>query len=109
MDSENISPHLHGYPSLAAFLASDPDQTTAIYKRFNRLAARHLLHLQSELAELQSQQDQLDEEERHGTVALKQYSRNWPEFCEAASHDARQKQRKDLAQDIGVALSNYRQ
>lgn len=108
MRSENRSPYLPGYPSLASFLVSDADQTTAIYKRFNRLAARHLLHLQSELAELQAQQDELDREEWSGTLRSKQYSRNWPEFCQAASHDPRQKQRKELAEAIGVALKEYR-
>ena len=57
--------HLPCYPSLAAFIASDPDQTSAIYKGFNRLAPRHLLHLQSQLAELEAEQDRLDREQHH--------------------------------------------
>ncbi|KAJ6280750.1 hypothetical protein J3E71DRAFT_363102 [Bipolaris maydis] len=32
---------LSGYPSLAAFIASDRDQTTTIFKRSNRLAAQY--------------------------------------------------------------------
>jgi hypothetical protein len=63
MDSEKsagMQEHLPGYPSLASFIASDPDQTSAIYKRFDQLASRHLLHLQSQLAELEAEQDRLD-------------------------------------------------
>lgn len=101
------SRYLLGYPSLAAFIASDRDYTSAICKRFNRLAARNLLHLQSELAELQAQQDELDRAERSGGRAVKQFSRNWPDFCAAALSDDRQKQRKILADTIHSVLKEY--
>jgi hypothetical protein len=101
-------PFLSGYPSLAAFIASDHDQTTAIFKRFNRLAARHLLHLQSQLAELQAEQDALDREDALGAPSVKQYSRNWAEFTRAARDDPRQKRRKDLGDEIGRTLKAYR-
>jgi hypothetical protein len=110
MDIETglISPsYLTGYPSLANFVSSDRDQTSAIFKRFGRLAARNLLHLQSELAELQAKQDDLDELERCGDMPSKQYSRNWPEFCQAALVNDRQRQRKDVAEAIKVAMKEY--
>lgn len=44
---------LLGYPSLARFIASDSDRTSLVFRRFDRLAARNLLYLQSELAELE--------------------------------------------------------
>lgn len=93
---------LSGYPSLAAFIASDRDQTTTIFKRFNRLAVRHLLHLQSQLAELQAEQDAL------GPLEVKQYSRNWAEFTAAAVNDPHQKRRKELSDEIGQTLKEYR-
>jgi len=99
--------YLSGYPSLAAFIASDPDQTSAIYKRFNRLASRHLLHLQSHLADLQAEQDRLDCEQHKEGRETKQYSRNWVVFCDAASRDAQQKRRKELADQIGQTLKEY--
>ena len=52
-DAVKIS-YLKGYPSLAAFIASDKDKSTVIYRRFDRLSARNLLYLQSELAELEA-------------------------------------------------------
>jgi len=99
--------YLPGYPSLAAFIASDPDQTSAVYKRFNRLASRHLLHLQSHLSDLQAEQDTLDREQHREDLGTKQYSRNWAVFCDAASRDARQKRRKELADEIGQTLKEY--
>ena len=39
--------YIHGYPSLAAIIASNPGG--AIYRRFDYLSARTLLYMQSEL------------------------------------------------------------
>ena len=61
--------YVKGYPSLAAFIASDSDKSTAIYRRFDRLSARNLLYLQSELVELEAQQDALDEEDLQPTTS----------------------------------------
>lgn len=44
--------YVHGFGSLASFIASDEDHSTSIYKRFDDLASRNLLYFQSELAEL---------------------------------------------------------
>ena len=112
MDVENraaTQQYLSGYPSLAAFIATDRDQTTAIFKRFKRLGARHLLHLQSHLAELQAELDYLDQEDLHGSLATKQYARNWKKFCDTATHDSRQKKKKDLVEEIGRSLKLYRE
>ncbi|OCK84034.1 hypothetical protein K432DRAFT_289795 [Lepidopterella palustris CBS 459.81] len=112
MDLEvaNRKPYpLTGFPSLAAFIASDQDKTAAIFKRFNRLAARNLLHLQSGLAELQAKQDELDEQELRGSLQSKQFSRNWADFCTAATSDPRQKERKELAEHIRATLKEYRE
>jgi hypothetical protein len=45
---------LDGFPSLANFIASDHDRTSLVFRRFDKLAARNLLYLQSELAELEA-------------------------------------------------------
>lgn len=47
-----------GYPRLAALLNSD--ENFIIFRRFGRLSARLLLHLQSELVVLQKKLDALD-------------------------------------------------
>jgi hypothetical protein len=50
-------PELHrdGYPAVAAWIARDPDNETFIYRKFDRLAARNLLHMQSELIALEAE------------------------------------------------------
>lgn len=52
---------LHGFPRVAQKLASDPDKTTTIFRRFDRLSARNLILLEAELAELEERLDRLDE------------------------------------------------
>jgi len=100
--------YIEGYPSLAAFIASDPDRTTLIFKRFDRLAARNLLHLQSELAKLEAEQDALDKRASAEDMQSKQCLRNWEDFSQAAGTDLRQKERLDLAQRIRKVLKEYR-
>jgi hypothetical protein len=39
------------------------ERSTAIFKRFDRLAARNLLYIQSELAELQAKLDEFDRQD----------------------------------------------
>jgi hypothetical protein len=55
------TPYLSGYPSFAAFIHQDPD--AAIYRKFERLSARNLLYLQSELHDLEGQLQALDRED----------------------------------------------
>ena len=52
--------HVMGYPRFASFISNDEDRSTTIYRRFERLAARNLLYLETELQELESTSDQLD-------------------------------------------------
>ena len=44
-----------GYPALAKWIARDPDNETLIFRRFDRLAARNILHLQAQLIALEKQ------------------------------------------------------
>lgn len=92
-----------GYPSLAAFMASDRDRTTLIFKRFNRLSARNMLFLGSELAELQARLDAYDERDRQDTESL-QCARNWEEFKKRAE---RQPERKQLIKQIRDTMREY--
>ncbi len=84
--------YVPGYPSLAAFIASDPDHSTAIYRRFDRLSARNLLYLQAELSILEKKQDELDKEDlKSDDIDAKDKARNWETLlarAEAGSDDA---------------------
>ncbi|KAH5099394.1 hypothetical protein HBI21_054020 [Parastagonospora nodorum] len=109
-DNENRIYQLSGYPSLAAFIASDRDRTTLIYKRFDELAARNLLHLQSELADLHAQQRAFDEEDLTADLETKQCARNWESFKKAAAMgDNRQKERWALMLRIRETMQEYRE
>jgi hypothetical protein len=96
---------LPGFPSLAAFIASDKDKSTAIFRRFDRLAARNILYLQSELTELEAQLEAFDRADSNGTLGEKDAARNWQKFKERAK--AASPERMDLVLDIRQTLKAY--
>ena len=101
--------YVKGYPSLAAFIASDRDKSTAIYRRFDRLSARNLLYLQSELQELEERQDTLDTEDLHGDLQAKKSARNWQVLKKRAKQqdNKREKDRLELVLEIREKLKEY--
>ncbi|CAO2647995.1 Nn.00g089170.m01.CDS01 [Neocucurbitaria sp. VM-36] len=109
---ESVIHDLSGYPSLAAFIASDRDRTTLIYKRFDELAARNLLYLQSELAELHSEQRAFDQEDLISDLDTKQCARSFADFKKAASqagNNTKQEERWQLMSRIRQAMKEYRE
>jgi hypothetical protein len=52
-----------GFPRVANKIASDPDKTTILFRRFDRLSARNILYLEAELAELEAQQIAFDNQD----------------------------------------------
>lgn len=109
-DQESRTHHLSGFPSLAQFIASDRDRTTLIYKRYDELAARNLLYLQSELAELQAKQHAFDQHDLKADLKTKQCARNLADFQGAVqAKDAIQEERWQLMKDIREKLKEYRE
>jgi hypothetical protein len=110
-DLEKEQHYISGFPSLANFIASDRDRTTLIYKRFDALAARNLLNLQSELAELQAKQRKYDEQDFRADLDTKQCARNYAEFqqhSEVGGSEDQMKRRK-LMLRIRATLKEYRE
>jgi hypothetical protein len=68
---------IHGYPSLAAFIASDKDQSASIYRAHRRISARNLLYPETELSELEAELDALDREDLNGSFEGRKYARSW--------------------------------
>ena len=104
------SRYITGYPSLAAFIARDPDKSTAIYRRFDRLSARNLLCLQSELVELEARQDQLDAAYRARSTEEQAGARNWKLVNESAKSDEgteEDRERVKIAREIRRRLKEY--
>lgn len=103
--------YIDGFPALAAFIASDPDRSTFIYKRFDRLASRNLLTLQSELADMQSQLDAFDREDwaRYqnrglGHLAALQELQSWESYKSTHGPDS---DRLQLMKEIRRTLKGY--
>ena len=127
-DEEKGSLGLHyitGFGQLASLIASDTDHTTAVYKRFDKLAARDLLYYECELLELEALQDQYDREDaldaRKTENAddlrrrIRTNARDWVSFKHRAKeegtnnkNDERWKKRMDLAMEIRSTLKEYR-
>ncbi|KAF9693261.1 hypothetical protein EKO04_008661 [Ascochyta lentis] len=101
-------PPLRGVPSLAAFMASNSNSESFIFKRFDRLAARNLLYLQSELAFLQEELDVLDGAD-HGDVEARKCARSWEDFERVRESDERQRERWELVVRIRVCLKEYQE
>lgn len=96
---------LKGYPSLAAFIASDIDKSTLIFNRFDRLAARNILYMQAELAELQQELDMFDAEDSHD-IESKKAARSWREFKKKGET---QTIRMELVKEIRKLMKQYRE
>jgi hypothetical protein len=112
VDAEKDSLEIHyvtGYASLAQFIASDRDKSTAIYRRFDRLSARNLLYLQSEIAELEAQQEQYDREDIRSTTEEKASARDWITFRERSKqvNNDRDRKRMALVMEIREKLKEY--
>jgi len=86
-----------GYPALAAYIARDPDNETFVFRKFDRLSARNLLHMQSQLTELEREIDALDEAARQSfDMEAKQSSRRWESLIRHACDDCRPEEKKRL-------------
>jgi hypothetical protein len=100
----------YGYPSLAEFVAQDPDHETFVFRRFKALGARNLLHLQGELITLEDEIAAVDREAA-GSVdpELHLSMRSWTildENSRRPGHDVERKQR-ELANALDEKLKKY--
>lgn len=101
----------NGFASVAAFIARDPDNTSTIYRRFDRLTARNLLYLQSKLQSLEATQDQLDDEDlRTDDIESKRAATSWEDFerlAKTQGREEREKKRMEVAEQIEIAIKKY--
>lgn len=135
-DAEKEGSHydyVSGFGSLASFMASDSDHSPFIFRRFDKLAARDLLYYQSQLAQLQAEQDELDVHDRIAVDStedggeehrnrIRDCVQDWKCFEHTALHSASSaqgpptgpsseiwKKRMDLAMRIRTTLKDYRE
>ncbi|KAG6365558.1 hypothetical protein INS49_007169 [Diaporthe citri] len=135
-DAEKQGSHydyVSGFGSLASFMASDSDHSPFVFRRFDKLAARDLLYYQSQLAQMQAEQDELDVHDRIDINStedggeehrdrIRDCVQDWKCFEQAALHSASLaqnpavgtsseawKKRMDLAMRIRTTLKDYRE
>lgn len=98
-----------GYPALAAWIGGDPDGETLVLRRFRRLGARNLLHLQSQLIQLEKEIDDLDLQARTSAdLNSRQASRRWETLIELAADCARpEKARMEKVEELSVKIKEY--
>jgi len=77
-----------GFSALAKWTAEIPDYEAYMFRRFSRLSARNLQHLESELALLQAQLDAADEEahDSRADILTRRACENWAVFEERAGN-----------------------
>lgn len=99
-----------GYPSLADFIAQDPDHETFVFRRFKTLSARNILNLQGELIALEDDIAALEREAAESVdPELHLSMRSWAVFDENScknGQDLEQKQR-ELASALEAKLKKY--
>lgn len=103
-------PNPRGFALVASKINSDADKTTTIYRRFDALSARNLLFYQADLAELESSQKDLDENDilDNSFDAIGCQS-DWITFKKAAAkYSGRNKEKMELALHIREVLEIYR-
>ncbi|KAJ9604335.1 hypothetical protein H2200_011169 [Cladophialophora chaetospira] len=69
--------HIDGYRGLAWFMVSDKDRSPCIFRRFDELAARNLLYLQSQLLAIEDKLKELDVDHIAAPLSVKAGLRNW--------------------------------
>ena len=75
---------LSGFPQTAHFLAADPDKSTVIFRRFDKVSIRNLLYLEGRIAALETLQDDLDREDKNdhkGDDDVAAAAASWEDFA----------------------------
>ncbi|CZR63052.1 uncharacterized protein PAC_12949 [Phialocephala subalpina] len=105
---QNVTP-VRGFALVASKIASDADKTTTIYRRFDELSARNLLFYQAELAELEEQLREYDEDDSKARdESAVECQRDWSEFERSAEEGVvREKRRMVLVMKIREKLEKY--
>jgi hypothetical protein len=109
VDIENVTERT-GFPGLANKIAINRDYEAFIFRKFDRLSARNLLHLESRLAYLERKLDQVDEQAERGDNETLRSLRAWEAFEENSTDVARPEHaRMKIEREMGETLKEYRE
>lgn len=103
-----------GYPSLARWTAAIPGCEGYVFRRFDRLTARNLFHLESEIARLEYRLDVLDDKLSEGNrsqrVQKHEAVYDWLLFEKRARRkESPEHRRMKLVRLISQKLRQYRE
>ena len=96
----------HGYRTFAEFIATDDE--LFVFRRFDRLNARNLLYLQSELIALEKQLSEYDSEDiEDGSKDAVLSARCWETLSLRAEEHPREAERMDLIRKVRKTAKMY--
>ena len=96
----------HNYSTFADFIATDDE--LPIFRRFDRLNARNLLYLQSELIALEAQLQALDYEDiEDGSMDVMLSAKCWETLSLRAEEHPREAERMELIIKIRTVIKEY--
>jgi len=110
MDVENAATAT-GFPLVADKIARNPDYESFIFRKFDRLSTRNLLHLESKLAYLEYKLDQADKHALSSSADNESHRsiRAWEAFEQNAEDPQRPEHaRMKIAEQIQETLEKYR-
>jgi len=97
---------LEGFPATSRFIARDPAKTTVIFRRFDELAVRNLLHLEAQLVALEGLQQKCDQDDakfHRDNEPIRTVVRSWEDFAVMGTA-----YRGEAGQDADLPLSALR-
>ena len=96
----------HNYRTFAEFITSDEE--LFVFRRFDRLNARNLLYLQSELVWLEAQLQEMDDEENsNANMDVKLVAKCWETLSLKAEEFPREAARMELILKIRRVIKEY--
>lgn len=98
-----------GFPTLARWIARDPDDDPLLFRRFGRHSARILLHLQCRLTALEKEIDNLDEQARTAkNLDTRRSLQRWEKLMASAEEsDSIEHHLVQKIEDFQKHLKNY--
>lgn len=99
-----------GYPALARWIAQDPDDDPLLFRKFGRVAARNILHLQCQMTRIEGEIDDLDEQIRTATsLDTRRSLQRWEVLWKRATTEPNslEKQLTDKLKESQELLKDY--
>lgn len=103
---------LEGYAAVAGWIALDPDNETFVFRKFDRLAARNLLCIQSELLSIEKELAVFDGQDARAAqddLRAKDATRTWETLVSRSkAGDDGSRRRIELLEKLRSKIKGYR-